>query len=83
MVLKNLYATFVSYLTADKFSYKLNPHIDSRGIFAEIIKTKSSGQFSYFTAAPSEIRGSIITTQKLKNFSLLKERSICISKYYN
>ncbi len=69
---KNLYATFVSYLTADKFSYKLKPHIDSRGIFAEIIKTKSSGQFSYFTASPSEVRGEHYHHTKTEKFLIVK-----------
>jgi len=45
-----LYATYVSYLPNDKFSYQVTQHADHRGVFVEMLKTPDSGQFSYFTA---------------------------------
>jgi UDP-2-acetamido-2,6-beta-L-arabino-hexul-4-ose reductase len=52
-----LYATYVSYLPVEKFSYKLPHHEDRRGTFVEMIKTQDSGQLSYFSAHPGITRG--------------------------
>ena len=52
-----LYATYISYLNPEKFSYVLEAHEDPRGSFCEFLKTKDSGQFSFFTAVPGISRG--------------------------
>jgi UDP-2-acetamido-2,6-beta-L-arabino-hexul-4-ose reductase len=52
-----LYATYLSYLSIDDFSYVLNGHKDDRGTFYEILKTLDSGQFSLSTTAPGITRG--------------------------
>jgi UDP-2-acetamido-2,6-beta-L-arabino-hexul-4-ose reductase len=41
-----LYATYLSYLPSEHFAYSLKKHEDHRGLFAEILKTVDSGQFS-------------------------------------
>lgn len=52
-----LYATYISYLRPEFFSYELLTHGDKRGIFTEILKTEGSGQLSFFTAHPGVTRG--------------------------
>lgn len=52
-----LYATYLSYLNTNNFSYILNGHKDDRGTFYEILKTLNSGQFSLSTTAPGITRG--------------------------
>jgi len=52
-----LYATYISYYPPEQFAYPLVKHEDPRGSFSEILKTRDSGQFSYFTAHPGVTRG--------------------------
>ena len=55
--IRALYATYLSYLRPEVFSYNISSFVDERGIFAEVLKTKDSGQFSFFTSKPGEVRG--------------------------
>lgn len=43
---KSLYATYLSYLPMNEFSYPLKMNIDDRGSFTEILRTDDRGQFS-------------------------------------
>lgn len=43
---KKLYATYLSYLPEDKFSYELTMHCDARGSFTEMLKSQERGQVS-------------------------------------
>jgi len=52
-----LYATYLSYMKPEEFSYDLTVHRDHRGAFAEMLRTEASGQFSFFTARPGVTRG--------------------------
>ncbi|MBR3971850.1 MAG: NAD-dependent epimerase/dehydratase family protein [Ruminococcus sp.] len=52
-----LYATYLSYLPKDKFSYPLNTHSDYRGSFTEIIRTPDRGQFSVNISKPHITKG--------------------------
>lgn len=70
--LRLLYSTFLSYLQPHQFDYPLQSHKDQRGIFMEILKTKSSGQFSYFSIRPGEIRGRHYHHIKNEKFLILK-----------
>lgn len=67
-----LYATYVSYLTPEQFSYKLPKYGDDRGVFVEMLKTKESGQFSFFTAHPSITRGGHYHHSKTEKFLVIK-----------
>lgn len=67
-----LYATYVSYLPNEKFSYQVTQHADSRGVFVEMLKTPDSGQFSYFTARPGITRGGHYHHTKTEKFLVLK-----------
>jgi len=67
-----LHSTYLSYLEPEQFSYELTKHEDLRGIFVEMLKTKDSGQFSYFTAHPGITRGGHYHHTKTEKFLVLK-----------
>jgi UDP-2-acetamido-2,6-beta-L-arabino-hexul-4-ose reductase len=67
-----LHSTFLSYLEPEQFSYELTKHQDPRGVFVEMLKTKDSGQFSYFTAHPGVTRGGHYHHTKTEKFLVLK-----------
>ncbi len=71
-LVRALYATYVSYLPVSEFSYDLPEHRDSRGIFVEMLKTKDSGQVSYFTIRPGITRGGHYHHSKTEKFLVLK-----------
>ncbi len=63
-----LYATYVSYLPVEQSMRPLPLHEDSRGRFAEVIKTPFSGQVSFFTAHPGVTRGGHYHHSKVERF---------------
>lgn len=67
-----LYSTYISYYAPDQFAYPLVKHEDSRGAFVEMLKTKESGQFSYFTAHPGITRGGHYHHTKTEKFLVIK-----------
>jgi UDP-2-acetamido-2,6-beta-L-arabino-hexul-4-ose reductase len=70
--LRALYSTYISYLPAEEFKYSLTPHEDKRGRFVEMLKTKDSGQLSYFTANPGVTRGGHYHHTKTEKFLVIK-----------
>ena len=54
---KKLYATYLSYLPTDKFSYPLKMNVDERGSFTEILRTADRGQFSVNISRPGITKG--------------------------
>lgn len=71
-----LYATYVSYLPNEKFSYQVTQHADPRGVFVEMLKTPDSGQFSYFTAHPGITRGGHYHHTKTEKFLVIKGEAL-------
>jgi UDP-2-acetamido-2,6-beta-L-arabino-hexul-4-ose reductase len=71
-----IYATYVSYLPVDKFSYPLPQHTDPRGVFVEMLKTPDSGQFSYFTAHPGVTRGGHYHHSKTEKFLVIQGEAL-------
>ena len=71
-----LHSTYLSYLEPEQFSYELTKHKDSRGVFVEMLKTKSSGQFSYFTAHPGITRGGHYHHTKTEKFLVIKGNAL-------
>lgn len=71
-----LYATYVSYLPQDRFSYSVPQHSDPRGVFVEMLKTPDSGQFSYFTAHPGVTRGGHYHHTKTEKFLVIKGQAL-------
>lgn len=54
---KKLYATYLSYLPTDRFSYPLKMNVDARGSFTEILRTPERGQFSVNISKPGITKG--------------------------
>ena len=67
-----LYSTYVSDLPTDNFSYQVPQHTDPRGVFVEMLKTRDSGQFSYFTAHPGITRGEHYHHSKTEKFLVIR-----------
>jgi UDP-2-acetamido-2,6-beta-L-arabino-hexul-4-ose reductase len=66
-----LYATYVAALPPSAFSYPIISHRDPRGAFSEMLKTRTSGQFSYFTAHPGVTRGGHYHHTKTEKFLIV------------
>jgi len=71
-LVRALYSTYVSYFTPQQFSYNLPKYGDERGVFVEMLKTKDSGQFSFFTAHPGITRGGHYHHSKTEKFLVIK-----------
>lgn len=70
--LRALYSTYLSYLPPENFTYKIPAYTDPRGVFVEVFKTRSYGQFSYFTSLPGVIRGGHYHHTKVEKFLVVK-----------
>jgi UDP-2-acetamido-2,6-beta-L-arabino-hexul-4-ose reductase len=71
-LVRALYATYLSYLPKESFSYTLPVKGDARGVFVEILKTPDAGQFSFFTAHPGMTRGGHYHHTKTEKFLVIK-----------
>lgn len=79
-----LYATYLSYLADDDFSYELKGHEDARGTFYEILKTMESGQLSISTSAPGVTRGNHYHNTKNEKFLVIKgQAKIRLRNFYS
>ena len=67
-----LYATYLSYLPPEKFTYDLQANPDDRGDFVEILKTRSNGQISFLTCKPGITRGRHYHHTKSEKFLVVK-----------
>lgn len=74
-LVRALYATYVSFLPPEAFSYSLPKHGDARGVFVEMLKTPDCGQFSFFTAHPGITRGGHYHHTKTEKFLVIKGRA--------
>ena len=72
---KKLYATYLSYLPTDKFSYPLNMHCDNRGSFTEIIRTAERGQFSVNISKPGITKGNHWHNTKNEKFLVVSGKA--------
>ncbi len=70
-LIRALYATYISYLSPADFSYPIQSHTDPRGSFAEMLKTRNAGQFSFFTAHPGVTRGGHYHHAKTEKFLIV------------
>jgi len=71
-LIRKLHSSYLSYLSPEQFSYSVYSHTDERGTFAEILKTKDSGQFSFFTAGPGVTRGGHYHHSKTEKFLVVQ-----------
>lgn len=73
---KKLYATYLSYLSTDQFSYPLKMNIDDRGSFTEIFRTLDRGQFSVNISKPGIIKGNHWHNTKNEKFLVVSGRGV-------
>ena len=74
-LVRALYSTYLSYLPPERFSYEVPAYRDPRGTFVEMLKTRDSGQFSFFTAYPGVTRGGHYHHSKTEKFLVIKGRA--------
>lgn len=78
---KKLYATFLSYLPKNEFSYPLAMHCDVRGSFTEFIRTPERGQVSVNVSKPGITKGNHWHHTKHEKFLVVSGRgAICFRK---
>lgn len=82
-LVRALYSTYVSFLPTEQFSYAVPMHGDVRGVFVEMLKTKDSGQFSYFTAHPGVTRGGHYHHSKTEKFLVIKGKALFKFRHMN
>lgn|SRR5574340_482062 len=70
-----LYSTYLSFLRPEQFSYVIPVHADVRGRFVEMLKTRDSGQFSFFTAHPGITRGGHYHHSKNEKFLVVQGKA--------
>lgn len=70
-----LFNSFRCYIPHNYYprSFKLNT--DNRGLFVEITRASSSGQFSYSTTKPNITRGNHFHTRKAERFAVIKGKA--------
>jgi len=73
--IRKLYSTYLSYISPENFAYSIPTHGDERGMFAEMLKTKDSGQFSFFTARPGITRGGHYHHSKNEKFMVVRGKA--------
>ncbi len=72
----SLYATYLSYLPKDDFSYPLDTHSDYRGSFTEIIRTPDRGQFSVNISKPHITKGNHWHHTKNEKFCVVSGKGV-------
>lgn len=73
---KKLYATYISYLPKEKFSYPLKMNIDNRGSFTEIFRTPDRGQFSVNITKPGITKGNHWHHTKNEKFLVVSGKGV-------
>lgn len=73
---KKLYATYLSYLPKDSFSYILKMNEDERGSFTEIIRTAERGQFSVNISKPGITKGNHWHHTKNEKFVVVSGKAV-------
>lgn len=71
-LVRALYSTYLSYLPPEDFTYEVPKYEDNRGTFVEMLKTRDSGQFSFFTAHPGITRGGHYHHTKTEKFLVIR-----------
>lgn len=71
-----LYATYLSYLPSDGFSYSLQIRADDRGALAELLKSLSYGQIFVSRTHPGITRGNHYHDTKTEKFVVLEGQAV-------
>lgn len=73
---KSLYATYLSFLEKDNFSYKLKKNLDNRGWLAEFMKSDGMGQIFISKTKPGITRGNHWHHTKVEKFLVIQGEAI-------
>lgn len=73
---KKLYATYLSFLPEDEFSYPLKMNCDNRGSFTEIIRTADRGQYSINVSKPGVVKGNHWHNTKNEKFIVVSGKGV-------
>lgn len=73
---KKLYATYLSYLPLDKFSYPLKMNSNERGSFTEFIRTNERGQVSVNISKPGIVKGNHWHHTKNEKFLVVSGKGV-------
>ena len=73
---RSLYATYISYLPEDGFSYGLEKKQDDRGWLAEFIKSKQFGQIFISRTKPGVTRGNHWHRTKVEKFLVIEGEAV-------
>jgi UDP-2-acetamido-2,6-beta-L-arabino-hexul-4-ose reductase len=73
---KKLYATYLSYLPTDQFSYPLKMNVDTRGSFTEILKSPDRGQVSVNISKPGITKGNHWHHTKVEKFLVVSGKGV-------
>lgn len=69
---RDLYATYLSYLEEDDFSYHLKKNVDDRGWLAEFIKSEDNGQIFISVTKENITRGNHWHHTKVEKFLVIQ-----------
>lgn len=75
-IVKKLYATYLSYLPEDCFSYYLKKHEDHRGAFIEFLKSADRGQVSINVSKPGITKGNHWHHTKNEKFLVVNGKGV-------
>ena len=73
---KKLYATYLSSLPEDQFSYPLTMHCDARGSFTEALHSEERGQVSVNISRPGIVKGQHWHHTKHEKFLVVSGRGV-------
>lgn len=73
---RNLWATYLSYLDRENFSYALNTRVDNRGSFTEILKDSVNGQISVNISKPGITKGQHWHSTKNEKFLVVHGKGV-------
>lgn len=73
---RKLYATYLSYLPEDGFSYPLQMHADDRGSFTEVFRTPERGQISVNISRPGLVKGNHWHNTKNEKFLVVSGKGV-------
>lgn len=73
---QKLYATYLSYLPENSFSYPLKMNTDARGSFTEIIRTPDRGQISVNVSKPHITKGNHWHNTKNEKFVVVSGKGV-------
>lgn len=71
-----LFNTYRCYLPVDIYPIRFIKHEDPRGMFVEILRNSSGGQFSFSTTKPGITRGNHFHTRKFERFAVISGEAV-------